>query len=58
MQLSATQEGVIVLTDTETGEPVAIIRRNGSIQWFTVKEANWSDFEQILNVTAPASSHE
>lgn len=53
MQLIATQEGVMVLTNTETNEPVAIIRRNGSIQWLTVKELSWADLEEILQATAP-----
>lgn len=55
MQLTATHEGVVVLTDPETQEPVAIIRKNGSIEWFSIKPMNWTDYERILNVTAPAN---
>lgn len=53
MNLNATQEAVIVVTDTETGEPVAIIRKNGSIKWFTIGEATWADMEELLNVSSP-----
>lgn len=55
MQLLATTENVIVLTSPDTGEPVAMIRKNGHIQWFTLKETTLTDYERLLEVTSPSN---
>lgn len=49
--LIAVEEGVITIIDTETNECVAILRRNGTIQWLLVKgEPSWSDYQTLLNI--------
>lgn len=55
MPRTTTLEAVYVVTDSETGDPVAIVRKNGSIKWFTAKEASWGDLEKILNVITPTN---
>lgn len=48
----ATQEGVIIIH--KEGEPVAMLRKNGTIQWFALKPMDWAGFEQLLDANAPA----
>lgn len=49
--LIAVEESVLTILDKETGEPVAVIRKNGSIKWYLIKgEPTWEDYRSMLNV--------
>ena len=47
----ARQEGVILIYDqdeTITGEPVYMMRKNGSIKYYKLVEMNWADHVEWL----------
>jgi hypothetical protein len=48
----ATTEAVIIIH--KGGEPVAMLRKNGTVQWFNLKPMGWGDFEQLLE---PGNAH-
>lgn len=47
MNHDANQEGVIIVQ--EAGEPVVLVRKNGSVKYYKLTEMNFADHIEFLN---------
>lgn len=46
-ETTTTSEGVMIIS--RDSEPIAMVRKNGSIQWFKLEPMDWAGFEELLS---------